>query len=94
LVFGGVIVLVSFAYVRFKLDAIWAFWIAYVLTRPLGASIGDLLTQPLNGTGFGLHSTGGLGFDSGTVNLVIFILVIALVTYLTVRENKAIKETN
>ncbi|MEU9178385.1 hypothetical protein AB0C90_16320 [Streptomyces sp. NPDC048550] len=58
------------------LDAVWSFWIAYVLTRPLGASLGDYLSQP--------SDDGGL--DLGTVGTsALFLLVIlALVVYLTV----------
>ena len=40
--FAGAIALVAVAHFRFKLNAVLAFWIAYILTRPLGASIGDL----------------------------------------------------
>ena len=43
------IALVAVAHYRFDLNAVLAFWIAYILTRPLGASIGDLLSQPRAG---------------------------------------------
>ncbi len=46
LIFGGLIVLVTLAHFRLALNAILAFWLAYILTRPLGASIGDYLAQP------------------------------------------------
>src|SRR6185503_3099597 len=46
LMFGGMIAVVYVAHVRFALNPILAFWMAYVLTRPLGASIGDYLSQP------------------------------------------------
>ena len=36
----------------------WSFWIAYILTRPLGASIGDYLSQPSGDGGLGLGTTG------------------------------------
>ena len=45
------------AHVRFGLNAILAFWIAYILTRPLGASIGDYLSQPKADGGLGLGTT-------------------------------------
>lgn len=41
LIFGGVIAIVAVAHLRFALNAVLAFWIAYILTRPLGASLGD-----------------------------------------------------
>ena len=43
--FAAVIAAVAVAHYRFRLNAVLAFWIAYILTRPLGASIGDLLSQ-------------------------------------------------
>jgi uncharacterized membrane-anchored protein len=42
--FGGAIVALALAHLRFGLGAIIAFWVAYVITPPLGASIGDLLS--------------------------------------------------
>ena len=46
LLFGGCIGLITIAWRYFKLNPILAFWMAYILTRPLGASIGDYLSQP------------------------------------------------
>jgi uncharacterized membrane-anchored protein len=48
LMFAGLIAIITLANFRFKLNGVLAFWMAYVLTRPLGASIGDLLSQPSN----------------------------------------------
>ena len=63
---------------RLGLDAVLAFWLAYILTRPLGASIGDWLAQPV--------SNGGLGLGV-TVTSVIFLTAIALtIVYLTIRK--------
>src|SRR3989454_12464900 len=45
LLFAGTIAAVAVAHYRFRLNAVAAFWIAYVLTRPLGASLGDYLSQ-------------------------------------------------
>ncbi len=83
LIFAGAIVAVSVAYRFFRLNGILSFWIAYILTRPLGASFGDLLTQPRSGLGFGLGSPGGLGFGKGSVNLVFFAAIVGLVVLLT-----------
>src|SRR6059058_3566712 len=44
-IFGGAIALVAFAHYVLKLNAVTAFWLAYILTRPLGASIGDGMAQ-------------------------------------------------
>src|SRR5262249_30973899 len=57
LIFAGAIALVFLAHIRFGLNAILAFWIAYILTRPLGASIGDFLSQPKADGGRGLGTT-------------------------------------
>ena len=54
LLFGSLIGVVTLAYYRFKLNAVLAFWMAYILTRPLGASLGDLLSQPAANGGLGL----------------------------------------
>jgi uncharacterized membrane-anchored protein len=82
LVFAGAIALVAVAYFVFHLNAILAFWMAYVLTRPLGASAGDLLSQPV--------ADGGLGLGT-TVTSVLFlavILVLVVVLTLTRRTNR------
>ena len=79
LLFGGAIAVVYVAHFRLRLNAILAFWIAYILTRPLGASIGDYLSQPT--------ADGGLGLGT-TVTSVIFLgTILALVVYLTSRRS-------
>ena len=56
-----------------------AFWLAYILTRPLGASLGDFLTQaPI---------AGGLGLSMMLVSGIFVALILLLVTYLTVTGN-------
>ncbi|HEX3734503.1 MAG TPA: hypothetical protein VHU86_05040 [Solirubrobacterales bacterium] len=81
-IFAGAIAIVALAHFRFKLNAILAFWIAYILTRPLGASIGDFLSQPTSETGLGL----------GTIlTSVIFLsAILALVVYLTISKRDLI----
>lgn len=75
MLFAMVIASLSFGYFVLKLDAVLAFWLVYILTRPLGASLGDLLSQP--------KDYGGLGF--GTINTSIgFLIGIAvIVVYMT-----------
>ncbi len=75
LIFGGLIALVTVAHFRFKLNAILAFWIAYILTRPLGASIGDFLAQP--------RDIGGLGLGTTVTSLIFLTAILSLVVYLT-----------
>src|SRR6476660_5556203 len=57
-IFGGVIALITLAFYAFKLNAVLAFWLAYIMTRPLGASIGDGLSQSHHDGGLGLGTTG------------------------------------
>jgi uncharacterized membrane-anchored protein len=75
LIFGGLIALVTLAHFRLALNAILAFWLAYILTRPLGASIGDYLAQP---TG-----EGGLGLGTTVTSLIFLTTILSLVVYLT-----------
>jgi uncharacterized membrane-anchored protein len=78
LMFGGVIALIALAYYGFKLNGILAFWLAYILTRPLGASFGDLLSQP--------PEYGGLGFGTTFTSLIFLGCIIALVVYMTLKR--------
>ena len=72
---------VVYALYRFHvMNGVLAFWIAYILTRPLGASAGDLVTQP--------GSAGGLGIGRLVSTAVILVLIIALVAYLSAQERK------
>jgi uncharacterized membrane-anchored protein len=63
----------------FGLNAIVAFWFAYVVTRPLGASFADYLGRP--------HSLSGLGLGSGRVAVVVAVVVAILVGYLAVTRH-------
>ncbi|WP_051973205.1 hypothetical protein [Cryobacterium sp. MLB-32] len=80
LVFAAAIALVAVAYVVFHLNAVVAFWIAYILTRPLGASTGDLLSQPTADGGLGLGTTG--------TSVLFLAVILILVTVLTLRARR------
>jgi uncharacterized membrane-anchored protein len=80
LIFAGLIGVVALAHYRFKLDGVLSFWIAYVLTRPLGASVGDLLSQS--------KRAGGLGLGVIGTSEVFLAIILALVVYLSFRQNK------
>jgi uncharacterized membrane-anchored protein len=67
MLFGVLIAAVTVAYYGFWANAIAAFWIAYILTRPLGASLGDLLSQPLANGGLGWGTTGTSGVFLGAI---------------------------
>jgi uncharacterized membrane-anchored protein len=74
--FGGLIAVVAIAHYRFKLNAILAFWVAYILTRPLGASIGDYMSQPRHDGGLALGTTGTSAIFLATIlGLVSFLAV-------------------
>ena len=74
-VFAAAITLVALAYNRGLLAAIPAFAAAYVLTRPLGASIGDLLSQD--------PADGGLGLGTVATSGAFLLVILALVTLLS-----------
>jgi uncharacterized membrane-anchored protein len=67
---------------RFGLHSILAFWFIYILTRPLGASIGDYLSQP--------SSQGGLGLGATVTSLIFVVGILGIVTYLSVTKADAI----
>ena len=79
LLFGGIISAIAFAYYVFKIDGILAFWLAYILTRPLGASFGDLLSQPLG--------YGGLGFGTIITSALFLTAIIVIVAYMTIAHD-------
>jgi uncharacterized membrane-anchored protein len=73
--FGGMIALVVVAWRYFKLNAVLAFWTAYILTRPLGASLGDFLSQPAK--------DGGRGLGTVKTSAIFLTTILAVVIYLT-----------
>ncbi len=73
IIFGALIATIALAY-YVGADAVLTFWLAYILTRPLGASLGDLLSQARDYGGFGLGTVyTSLGFLVVIIGLVIFI---------------------
>lgn len=73
-VFAAAILVPALAYWRLGLNAVAGFWIAYVLTRPLGASFADWLAVS--------HARGGLALGTGPVSLALALLIVAIVSYL------------
>lgn len=80
--FALAIAAVGIAHFALGLDAVWSFWIAYILTRPLGASIGDYLSQP---TG-----DGGLGLGTVVTSVLFLAVILGLVVFLTVTRKDVI----
>ena len=74
--FGSLIAVVAIAHYRFGLNAVAAFWMAYILTRPLGASIGDYLSQS--------RADGGLGIGTTATSVVFLTSILSLVAFLAI----------
>jgi uncharacterized membrane-anchored protein len=83
LVFAGMIAVIAIAHYVFKLGAIVSFWIAYVLTRPLGASLGDLLSQKQSDGGVGLGTTA-----TSVIFLGVILIVVIGLTIVDVRRRR------
>jgi uncharacterized membrane-anchored protein len=81
--FGVAIVVPWILHRRGTLHAVTAFWAAYVLTRPLGASVADWLLKPVHDDGEG---GGGIGLGSGAVSFGGLLLFVVLVAYLAVKR--------
>ena len=82
---SGVLFAVLFAlpalgYWLFGLNEIFAFWFAYIMTRPLGASFADWLGRPAG--------AGGVGIGTGVVSLALAVVIAILVGYLTVSQKE------
>ncbi|HMK26416.1 MAG TPA: hypothetical protein VK483_10325 [Chitinophagaceae bacterium] len=77
LLISGVLLVVVLAYYFTKISRVVLFWIAFVLTRPFGATFGDLLTKS--------HEKGGLDYGTRGASLILFGLLVALIIYETVK---------
>jgi uncharacterized membrane-anchored protein len=75
LMFAGLIGVIYASHLRAGLNAVLAFWMAYVITRPLGASIGDYLSQA--------KADGGLGFGTTVTSAIFLTAILAVVLYIT-----------
>ncbi|MCW2504068.1 MAG: putative rane-anchored protein [Actinomycetia bacterium] len=73
-IFAAAIAVAALAHVKFGVNAVAAFWVAYILTRPLGASIGDYLSQA--------KTDGGLGLGTTVTSVIFLVTIVAVVAYL------------
>lgn len=80
LLFGAVIALIAAAYYLLNLNAILGFWLAYIFTRPLGASFGDLLSQP--------SEYGGLGLGTTYTSLLFLAAIVLIVIWITIQRGR------
>jgi uncharacterized membrane-anchored protein len=82
LLFAGLIGAVAVAFYFAKLNEILAFWIVYILTRPLGASIGDYLSQA--------KDDGGLGLGTTITSAIFLLAILAVVSFLSISKRDQI----
>lgn len=76
-----VIALATIAW-RFGLNPVLSFWIAYIMTRPLGASLGDFLSQP--------QENGGLGLGATLTSAIFLAAILATILFLSVTKRDLI----
>jgi uncharacterized membrane-anchored protein len=79
---SGVLLLVILAYFLTRISRVLLFWIAFVLTRPFGATFGDLLTKSVE--------KGGIGLGTAGTSAVLLGLLILLIIFETVRHKPAV----
>ncbi len=79
ILFGLIIASLTLGYFYRGLDAILAFWLVYIFTRPLGASFGDLLSQP--------HEYGGFGLGTIITSAIFLGAIVAIVAYMTITHD-------
>lgn len=85
LIFGAMLALVALAYYTKRFSVVALFWIAFILTRPLGATVGDLLDKPID--------AGGLDLSRPMASLVIGVLVILCILIFPQRAGRHPGET-
>jgi uncharacterized membrane-anchored protein len=81
-IFAGGILIVAILHFGLRMNAILSFWLAYILTRPLGASIGDYLASP--------KAEGGLGLGTNLTSFIFLGTILALVVYLAISKRDVI----
>ncbi|MBD1546258.1 hypothetical protein [Roseibium aggregatum] len=79
LIYSAVIGAIAFAWYVLKLNSVLAFWLAYILTRPMGASYGDLMAQPAD--------YGGMGFGTTWTSVIFLVGILAVVVYMTITHD-------
>ena len=77
---GGLLLLIVWAYFYTTISRIVLFWLAFVLTRPFGATVGDVLTKS--------HAKGGLDFGTVGSSLILMALLIGFILYTTFNDKQ------
>lgn len=70
-VFGGLLLVIAILYYFATLSRAVLFWVAFILTRPLGAVVGDFLDKPL--------ANGGLALSRYTASIALLVVIVALI---------------
>ena len=86
-IFGAIIGAIAFAHYVLKWNPVLTFWMAYIMTRPLGASIGDELSQ-------NSHQYGGLGLGTTGTSYLFLGCILALVTYLSITKRDRTEQSD
>lgn len=82
-IFAGAIAVIALCHFALRMNAILSFWLAYILTRPLGASIGDYLASS--------KAEGGLGLGTTVTSIIFLSTILALVVFLAISKRDVIR---
>jgi len=86
----GIIVAITITIIviaqKLKLNSVLSFWLIYIMTRPLGASIGDYLSQP--------YKYGGLGLGATLTSIIFLVGILAIIIYFTLTKRDEIEYSN
>lgn len=81
---GGLLGLIVLATAFTRIDRVMLFWLAFVLTRPFGATFGDLLTKPV--------AKGGLNFGTIGSSIILGSLLLTFIIYTTITEKRILRQ--
>ena len=80
LIFGGLLAAVAIAYYLTSVSKTWLFWVAFIVTRPLGAVVGDFLDKPI--------ASGGLALSRYSASAALLLVIIACIVFFPPRAQK------
>jgi len=83
-IFGAMIALIAVSHFGFRVHAVLSFWLAYILTRPLGASIGDYLSQDTD--------SGGVALGPEITSVIFLAIILGIVVYLSITKKDVISK--
>ena len=84
ILFAALIGIIAIARFAFRVNVVLCFWAAYILTRPLGASMGDLLSQA--------PTDGGLGLGTTVTSIIFLAVIVGVATYLGIKVGRQRRE--